>query len=242
MADPSDAAGPFGRLRVEHASTVDRVAEELRRALFDGELAPGTGLREAALTEALGVSRSTVREALAALVAEGLATREPNRGVHVTALDPEAVRDVCRARTVLETAGVRRWHQASSAEREAVEVAMARFAATVDDGAEPAQVTAAHLAVHRALAGLAGSARLLTTADQLASEVRLALATVDRVRRNAPAQVADHQALVRLLQTGDVAAVERTLTQHLEHAESSMLAALELPGPDDVGHHGKIGT
>ena len=89
---------PFGaRPRASsRSSTVDRVAEELRRALFDGEVEPGTPLREVALAEAMGVSRSTVREALGVLVAEGLATREPNRGVHVAELDPDSVHDVCR--------------------------------------------------------------------------------------------------------------------------------------------------
>ena len=73
----------FGTLRLEHASTVDRVADELRRAVFDGELESGTPLREVAIAASLGVSRPTVREALTVLVAEGLATREPNRGVSV---------------------------------------------------------------------------------------------------------------------------------------------------------------
>ena len=68
---------PFETLNLEHSSTVDRVAEELRRALFDGEVEAGTPLREVALADAMGVSRSTIREALGVLVAEGLATREP---------------------------------------------------------------------------------------------------------------------------------------------------------------------
>ncbi len=105
---------PFGSLSLEHSSTVDRVADELRRAVFDGELESGTPLREVALAESLGVSRPTVREALAILVAEGLATREPNRGVSVARPDPDSVRDVCRARAVLEGAGVRRWPTADS--------------------------------------------------------------------------------------------------------------------------------
>ncbi|MGI8901550.1 MAG: GntR family transcriptional regulator [Nocardioides sp.] len=104
---------PFASLSLEHSSTVDRVAEELRRALFDGEVGPGTPLREVALADAMGVSRSTIREALAVLVSEGLANREPNRGVQVASLDPDAVRDVVRARTVLEVAGVRAWASAS---------------------------------------------------------------------------------------------------------------------------------
>src|SRR5689334_24311419 len=101
-------ATAFGSLSLEHSSTVDRVADELRRAVFDGELESGTPLREVALAESLGVSRPTVREALGLLVAEGLATREPNRGVSVATPDPDSVRDICRARLVLEGDGVRR--------------------------------------------------------------------------------------------------------------------------------------
>ena len=92
----------FGTLRLEHSSTVDRIAEELRRAMFEGELESGTPLREVALADSLGVSRPTVREALSVLVADGLAVREPNRGVAVASPDPDSIRDVCRARAVLE--------------------------------------------------------------------------------------------------------------------------------------------
>src|SRR3954471_7034455 len=127
--------GPFGGLSLEHSSTVDRVADELRRAVFEGELESGTPLREVALAESLGVSRPTVREALAVLVAEGLATREPNRGVSVARPDPESVRDVSRARAVLETAGVRHWPTATDEARDAVRLALADYERGVADGA-----------------------------------------------------------------------------------------------------------
>ena len=111
------AARPFGTLHLEHASTVDRVAAELRRAVFDGELESGTPLREVALAASLGVSRPTVREALTVLVAEGLATREPNRGVSVASPEAASVRDVCAARLVLEGSGIRRWREADETQR-----------------------------------------------------------------------------------------------------------------------------
>src|SRR5918996_1464117 len=94
------ATSPYDGLSLEHSSTVERVADELRRAVFEGEIESGTPLREVALAESLGVSRPTVREALALLVAEGLATREPNRGVSVANPEAQSVRDVCRARRV----------------------------------------------------------------------------------------------------------------------------------------------
>jgi DNA-binding GntR family transcriptional regulator len=221
--------GPFATLSLEHSSTVDRVADELRRALFDGEVEPGTPLRELALADAMGVSRSTIREGLGVLVAEGLATREPNRGVFVTALDPDAVRDVGRARAVLEVAGVRRWEAASEEARDAVRQALADFHSAASSRATPSELTAAHLAIHRSLAGLTESPRLLALADALYAEIRLGLAKVDRIRRNARDQVASHRTLLTLLERGDVESAARELEDHLSHAETSMLEALHLP-------------
>jgi DNA-binding GntR family transcriptional regulator len=218
----------FQNLRLEHSSTVDRVAEELRRALFDGEVEAGTPLREIALADAMGVSRSTIREALGILVAEGLATREPNRGVRVTELDPVSVHDVCSARAVLELAGVRRWREAGEDAREACRAALRDFAEAADSDASPAELTAAHLSIHRALVGLTESTRLVALAEALTAEIRLALAKVDRIRRNAGEQVHSHGALLGLLEAGDLEGAERELARHLEHAESSMLTALDL--------------
>ncbi len=228
------AASPFAGLSLEHSSTVDRVADELRRALFDGELEPGTPLREIALAEAMGVSRSTIREALGVLVAEGLATREPNRGVFVTELDPEAVQDVARARTVLEVAGVRRWTEAGEEAREAVRQALVDFQTAASTQATPSELTAAHLAIHRSLAALTESPRLVALADALYAEIRLGLAKVDRIRRNAPDQVASHRTLLTLLERGDVETAARELEHHLAHAETSMLGALHLSGAGET--------
>ena len=233
MAAPPAAgdapSGPFDNLSLEHSSTVDRVAGELRRALFDGEVEPGTPLREIALAEAMGVSRSTIREALAVLVNEGIATRAPNRGVYVTELDPDSVRDVCRSRAVLEVAGVRRWAEASEAARDAVRQALVDFTTAVRSDASRAALTAAHLDIHLSLVGLTESPRLMSLADALSAEVRLGLARVDRIRGNASDQVASHRSLVSMLEHGDVEAAAAELAEHLEHAETSMLNALHLP-------------
>ncbi len=219
---------PFATLSLEPVSTVDRVADELRRSLFEGELGPGTPLREMALAAALGVSRSTVREALAILVAEGLADRVPNKGTQVRRLDPEQVRDVCHARVVIETAGVRRWDQAEDHLRDEVRRALQAFSDLTDTEHSTAEFTAAHLDIHRALSALTGSARLVAVADSLHAEVRLALAHVDRARGNAVEQVHSHADLLSLLEKSDLDAAADELAEHLAGAEASMLEALSL--------------
>ena len=218
----------FGTLRLEQSSTVDRIAQELRRAMFEGELESGTPLREVALADSLGVSRPTVREALSVLVADGLAVREPNRGVAVASPDPDSIRDVCRARAVLEGAGVRRWPVASEELRDHVRSSLDTYTAAVRAGGTYQELNERHLDFHVSLVGLTGSERLVHMAEALVVELKLALAQVDRIRRNAHDQADSHTHLVQLLERGDVDAASTHLGQHLADAEKSLLDALDL--------------
>lgn len=224
-----DRARSFGSLHLEEPhSTVERVADELRRAVFDGELESGTPLREVALTESLGVSRPTIREALTMLVAEGLATREPNRGVSIATPEAGSVRDVCRARRVLEGAGIRRWPEASDDERARVRSTLDAYITAVHADASYQELNARHLDFHVSLVALTGSERLVAMAETLATELRLALAQVERIRRNAHDQADSHAALVRLLEDGDMDGASVFLDRHLADAETEIIQALQL--------------
>ena len=215
----------YDDLQLEHSSTVDRAVDALRRALFAGQLAPGTPLREVALSDAMEVGRSTIREALALLVAEGLAVRVPNKGVAVKELTAADVRDVILARATLETAGVRRWESASDGQRQQVHDSLREYAELARPGVDPGTLTEAHLRIHGALVGLTGSQRLLGAADALSSEIRLGLAHLDRTRGNLAEQVTEHRDLVALLESGDLTAATQRLDDHLFAAEQSLLQA-----------------
>lgn len=215
----------YDQLQLETSSTVDRAAEELRRALFAGELSPGTPLREVPLSEAMGVARSTIREALGVLVAEGMAVRVTHKGVAVKRLDADDVRDVIRARVALEGAGMRSWPTAEPAARRALHAALDDYVAVASQTADPAVLTEAHLQVHRGLVGLTGSTRLLAAFDSISAEIRLALAHLDRIRANTAEQIVDHRRLVELLERHDVGAALDELDRHLAAAECSLLDA-----------------
>jgi GntR family transcriptional regulator, rspAB operon transcriptional repressor len=91
-----------------HRSLRDDTVDELRRLILDGELAPGSKLTEASISERLGVSRLPVREAFRRLEAEGLLRSEPRRGVTVTESDPDELAAVREIRVALELMAVRR--------------------------------------------------------------------------------------------------------------------------------------
>ena len=85
----------------------------------------------------MGVGRSTIREALGVLVADGMAVRVPNKGVAVKELSADDVRDVIRARLVLESAGMRAWPTAGEDDRQALRDALAHYVELAKDSTDP---------------------------------------------------------------------------------------------------------
>lgn len=210
---------------IDRSSTTERVADALRGMLFAGDLGPGEPLREVGLAAGFGVARSTVREALQVLAGEGLVTRYPNRGVVVTELAPRDIAEIFDARLVLESAGVRAG-ASGSADLAPVAAALATYAraatASATDADQYVESTHAHLEFHTSLVALLGNARLVASADNLTADLRLALASVDRARRNARAQVAGHRRLLTLMRAGDVDGAVAELADHLGAAATSV--------------------
>ena len=71
-----------------------KVFHKLRENILSGVYQDHEELREAAIGEEMGVSRTPVREALRQLELEGLVTLVPNRGAYVTGISSKDVRDI----------------------------------------------------------------------------------------------------------------------------------------------------
>lgn len=82
VAGGEEPAGAEERRR-RHGVHAD-VCGHIRNLIVHGELASGERINELGLSEALGVSRTPIREALKVLAAEGLVELLPNRGSRVT--------------------------------------------------------------------------------------------------------------------------------------------------------------
>lgn len=76
--------------------------QKLREAILDDYFKPGDRLYEKELCEQLGVSRTSVREALRQLEAEGLVTTVPNQGPIVTRVFLDEAEDIYQVRELLE--------------------------------------------------------------------------------------------------------------------------------------------
>jgi DNA-binding GntR family transcriptional regulator len=87
-------------------SLADEIADRLRTAILHGQLAPEEPLREAALSERMGVSRGPIREALSHLEREGLVVVTPTGRTYVARLSREDLDEVISLRRALERLAV----------------------------------------------------------------------------------------------------------------------------------------
>ena len=94
----------------------ERTTTALRSAIFNLHLKPGQRLIESELCAMTGVSRSSVREAMRNLEAEGLVVPMAGRGMQVTPLSADMAREVYEVTGVLEAAAGRNFAERATAD------------------------------------------------------------------------------------------------------------------------------
>src|SRR6202167_725937 len=94
------------RIRMENLSNFpamsSRAADEIRSAIFSGEMAPGARVRQEELAAKLGISREPIRHALLMLEREGLVRTAPKRGMIVVPLERKMILDIYDLREATE--------------------------------------------------------------------------------------------------------------------------------------------
>jgi DNA-binding GntR family transcriptional regulator len=214
----------------------ERAYRELREEILDGVLAPGTALAEVEQAARLGVSRTPVREALARLEADGLATAASARVLQVSELSPASITALYEL-------------------REALEEQAARLAATRRDPARFAELHERLAAAPQLLDG--GDEGLRTyydTVDALDEEIDAATANpmlvaalrsarlhsirVRRLARHNPdrlrAAASEHLLIVEAIIAGDASLAAHASHVHLHMSLRHALASIEARQSD--GH------
>jgi len=91
-------------------SASDRAYAHVKRGILDGTHAGGQFFTEGEVAEAVGVSRTPVREALLRLEVEGLVRLYPKKGAMIVPVSTQEAQDVVEARAVIEEwAASRMW-------------------------------------------------------------------------------------------------------------------------------------
>lgn len=210
-------------LRLEKTSLREQALTALRRAITTGQLTPGTHLVETELSEALQISRGTLREAMRQLQQEGLISAGARGRLSVRHLDAKEIRDIFEVRAALEAVAARALAsrpdraEAVAALRHAVEE-MDRWAASnLEDRIE------ADLRFHRTLCHLSGNETLLHSWTSLEGSIRMSImfAGVDRALKNMDAR--RHLDIVDAIEAGDAETAAATVREHMAGAASVLV-------------------
>ncbi len=190
----------------------------LRAAIVTMTLLPNDVIVERAIADALGISRTPIREALQQLAREELVRIAPQSGTFVAPVRREQFEESALVRQVLEAASIRRAAQVITREEmthlQDIHEAHRRAIARRDAVAAIAHDNAFH-------ATLCSAARL----PRVQHLIELVRAPIDRVRHVAvrDAVVAEvtlqqHEAILVAVERHDPDAAEQVLTVHLSDA------------------------
>lgn len=223
--DESWSITPVGRVA---APLRQQVVAALRRAILDFELKPGQRLVERELIERLGVSRTTIREALRDLTSEGLITVVPQRGAIVAVPSPAEAADLYEIRAVLESLLVRRFVERADATAVAALVAAVdRLGETTSDQTDVRRILAAKDQFYAVLQEGAKSPVLRQLLDGLKARVQTLRAT-SLSESGRPAQVfAELRAVTEAVARGEAVSAAHLATVHVRMAARTALDALQ---------------
>jgi DNA-binding GntR family transcriptional regulator len=200
------------------ATAADRAYDHVKHAILDGSYAGGALLTEGEVADAVGVSRTPVREAMLRLQVEGMLRLYPKKGamvVPVTAAEAEAVLE---ARTLVESWAAPR----AAAQGATLADELEPYLTQMREHRDRAYVTGfseADRTFHERIVDAAGNAILTRLYRSLRERqicisraaMRLSVERMDRA-------VADHARLVELLRTGDEAGFVELTDHHLQQA------------------------
>lgn len=216
-----------------YSTAQDAVYEHLKQRILSGDLAGGTRLQPVEIGAELGVSRTPVREALHRLDIEGLVTINPNRGVIVTSLTLDEVRELFKIRTALEmlaaSEAAPRLHEDALDEFELLMRRMDRVKG------EPKEWVARHEAFHDRLYEFAQMPRLSAEIRRLREAIHPYLRLYIDIYHHTEMPGYEHQTVLSEIASRDPKRAAEAMRHHIEHAAAGVLDFLASRQPEGDG-------
>lgn len=201
----------------------EAVYRTLREAIVLGDLPPGERLAEQKLAEALGTSRTPVREALRRLALEGFVVLVPRRGAYVASVSLKDMHDIFELRMALEGLA------ASLAARRITKEEIAVLDSSVLAFKAAAEASDANQAIgvdsyfHTTIYTASRNRRLIQILGNLSDQIQglrmRSLSAPDRLKDS----LNEHRRLVAAIASGDSVAARNAAEEHIMLAEASLL-------------------
>lgn len=208
----------------------DLVVEILRDAILSGELEPGARLIQEELAERFQVSPTPIREAIQQLVAEGVLSHSPYKGVQVAEVRLEDMREVYLIRSVTEALATR---QAVPNLRIADVVHLRELQASIAENVEKGELTVLrklNYEFHMLIYEAANMPQLLHLIKSLWA--KSPWDTLFVLPNRAIMIVDEHRPVIAAIEQGDADLAGQAMQAHIEHGLAVLSRFLSNQGQD----------
>lgn len=225
--------------KIQRRTVVDQAAQQLRAMIADGRLPQGERLPEIPLSEALGVSRNTVRDGIRMLISEGLVIHEVNRGAVVRVLGGTDIRDIYGVRRRWELEAIREVPSAPAELHERTHNLLSACGRALAE-TDYSSFVEHELDFHAAIVAHLCSERIDRFFSYVLAELRLIYSKLasDDASGATHALLENYRTLYAAAEDGDVVKAQEILGSHLDVYEARTLAAAlseeERAGPAKV--------
>ena len=145
----------------------DKACNVLRHAILSGRFPPGTQLKELAICEMFGLSRTPVRHAFSKLTSLGLVEQIPNVGSFVRKLALGEEIEIMEARRTMEAAAAALAAEKASSEDKAGLIELAKDAETQRETGTNEDILESELLFHREVMRICGNREVVRLAGSL---------------------------------------------------------------------------
>tara|TARA_R110002020_G_scaffold65413_17_gene172821 strand:+ start:1695 stop:2387 length:693 start_codon:yes stop_codon:yes gene_type:complete len=205
----------------------EQVIASLTEAILNHRLLPGERLVERELIEQLGVSRTTVREAIRSLASDGLVVVLPQRGAAVASASAADARALYDARAALEALVIERFvTHASLPQMDRLTVAAFELGEVVESTDDTRSILAARDRFYAALFGGAGSPVLQQLVETVQARVRALCASSLSEEGRSHAAAEELRAVVTAVRGRDTDLAIALMRDHIQLAAAATLRTL----------------
>ncbi len=193
----------------------ERVYTHIKEAVLERRYEGGTLLTEGDLADAVGVSRTPVREALLRLEVEGLIKLYPKKGALVLAVSAQEIKDVVETRLLVEEFAARKAVPASPQLIERLEQLLEEQRKLAKAG-DLAAVAVTDRCFHAEIVKYAGNEILSRLYDQLRDrQLRMGVAVMEAHPGRIEANITEHGELLGAIRAGDAAGAALVVRRHV---------------------------
>lgn len=216
--------------KIKRKSLAERIADELRDLVLLEKLKPGATIPERETADALGVSRTPLRESLRILAAEGLVEIEPNRAPIVANPSINELKSLLQVQGALEAlAGELACSAASDNEIEEISL-LEKDMRVVSEYCEPLEFFQRDMEFHSRIVAASKNTPLIETHKTYNSRLWRARFISSRRRVNRSGTLEQHQEIVQALLARQRKRCAKALNKHLEVGFQNISTALSETG------------